>query len=74
MSSVVTTYEQRLRADFDRALREGSMHFEEESAVQKSLRRIARRLDEIGVPYASRAGLRCSSTATAGSPKTWTSW
>lgn len=55
--SAVATYEQRLSADFDWALREGSMHFEEESAVQKSLRRVARRLDEIGVPYAVAGGM-----------------
>jgi hypothetical protein len=53
----VVTYEERLRRDFAWALREGSMHFEEESSVQKTLRRIAKRLDDLGVPYAVVGGL-----------------
>ncbi len=53
----VIPYEQRLKRDFNWALREGSMHFEEESAVQKTLRRIVKRLDELGVPYAVVGGL-----------------
>src|SRR5205807_6559215 len=39
------------------ALREGSMHFENESGVHKTLRKIARRLDEIGIPYAIAGGM-----------------
>jgi hypothetical protein len=46
------TYEQRLDRDLDWALREGSMHFEQESAVHKTLRKITRRLDKLGIPYA----------------------
>jgi hypothetical protein len=53
----IATYEERLSADFDWALREGSMHFEEESGVQKSLRRVAKRLDELGIPYAVAGGM-----------------
>lgn len=53
----VVPYEQRLRRDFQWALREGSMHFEDESAVQKTLRRIVKRLDDLGVPYAVVGGL-----------------
>ena len=68
----VVPYEQRLRCDFQWALREGSMHFEEEGAVQKTLRRIVKRLDDLGIHMPSSAGWRCSSTATGGSPKTWT--
>ncbi|HJT78507.1 MAG TPA: hypothetical protein VJ739_14985 [Gemmataceae bacterium] len=45
-------YEQQLSGDMGWALREGSMHFEEQSAVHKTLRRITRRLDELGIPYA----------------------
>jgi hypothetical protein len=45
-------YEELLNRDFDWALREGSMHFEEESAVHKALRKITKRLDELGIPYA----------------------
>lgn len=51
------TYEQKLNANIDWALREGSMHFENESAVHQTLRRITRRLDEIGVPYALAGGM-----------------
>ena len=53
----VVPYEQRLKSDFNWALREGSMHFEEESAVQKTLRRIVERLNGLGVPYAVVGGL-----------------
>ncbi len=33
------------------------MHFEEASAVHRTLRRVARRLDELGVPYAAAGGM-----------------
>jgi hypothetical protein len=33
------------------------MHFEEASAVHRTLRRIAKRLDELGVPYAIAGGM-----------------
>ena len=46
------TYEQQLDRDRRWALMEGSMHFEKESAVHKTLERIARKLDELGIPYA----------------------
>jgi hypothetical protein len=46
------TYEQQLNANLGWALREGSMHFEKESAVHKSLERIVRRLETLGIPYA----------------------
>jgi hypothetical protein len=50
-------YEQQLNRDLNWALREGSMHFEKENAVHRSLRAIARRLDELGVPYAVVGGM-----------------
>ena len=53
----IIPYEQRLKRDFDWALREGSLHFEKASAVQTTLRRIVKRLDELGVPYAVVGGL-----------------
>src|SRR5262245_35098334 len=53
----MVTYEERLDRNIDWALREGSMHFEEESAVHATLRRITRRLDELGVPYAVVGGM-----------------
>lgn len=51
------TYEQRLDADPRWALLEGSMHFEENSAVHKSMRKIAGRLDALGIPYAVAGGM-----------------
>jgi predicted nucleotidyltransferase len=51
------TYEQQLDRDFNWALEEGSMHFEEKSAVHKALRKIARRLDELGIPYVVVGGM-----------------
>jgi hypothetical protein len=57
MSTAVLEYEKQLKADFNWALREGSMHFEHESGVQKSMRQIAKRLDDIGVPYAIVGGM-----------------
>lgn len=50
-------YESRLNADARWALSEGSRHFEERSAVQDTLRRIAERLNALGVPYAISGGM-----------------
>lgn len=51
------TYEQQLDCDVDWAFREGSMHFEKESAVHKTLRGIASRLEALGIPYAIAGGM-----------------
>jgi hypothetical protein len=48
----VITYEQRLNRNPDWALGEGSVHFDKESAVHKTLRKITSRLDGLGIPYA----------------------
>jgi hypothetical protein len=53
----VVPYEQRLNRDRRWALLEGSMHFEKGSAVFKTMREIARRLDQLGVPYAVVDGM-----------------
>jgi hypothetical protein len=50
-------YEERLNKDFELALREGDMFFQGEGAVQKTLHRITRRLQEIGVDYAVVGGM-----------------
>jgi len=50
-------YEQLLDRDRRWAFREGSMHFEKESAVHKTLERIAQRLDELCIPYAVVGGM-----------------
>jgi len=51
------TYDQQLNADFELGLREGSMYFDGNSAVHKTLQGIARRLDELGVDYAIAGGM-----------------
>ena len=43
-------YEKQLDADLNWALKEGSLHFEEDSAVHKTLRAITKRLDDLGIP------------------------
>ncbi len=53
----MVAYETRLNADPRWALSEGSRHFEQKSAVQETLRRIAQRLDAIGVTYAISGGM-----------------
>jgi hypothetical protein len=46
------TYEERLNRDAEWALLEGSMHFEEKSAVHTTLRSLTQALNELGVDYA----------------------
>jgi hypothetical protein len=48
----MATYEALLARDLDWALCEGSMHFDAQSAVHRTLRRLTKRLDEIPVDYA----------------------
>lgn len=50
-------YESRLNADPRWALSEGSRHFEDRSAVQDTLRRVASKLNALGVPYAIAGGM-----------------
>lgn len=51
------TYEERLNRDLDWALREGGMHFREDNDVHRTLKRIAERLDGLGIPYAIVGGM-----------------
>lgn len=51
------TYEALLNQDLNWALNEGSMHFEGNNAVHKTLRNIAARLDDLGVDYAIAGGM-----------------
>jgi hypothetical protein len=53
----VVPYEERLNRDKRWALMEGSMHFEKESAVFRTMREIAARLDRLGIPYAIVGGM-----------------
>jgi hypothetical protein len=51
------TYEQRLDQSLNWALLEGSMHFEQKSAVHRTLAKITERLEALGVPYAVAGGM-----------------
>lgn len=51
------TYEQLLNQDARWALSEGSLFFEGRGAVQETLKRITRRLEELGIPYAVAGGM-----------------
>jgi hypothetical protein len=53
----VPLYENRLDRDGKWALSEGSRHFEEKSAVQETLHRITRRLEDLAIPYAVAGGM-----------------
>ncbi len=50
-------YEQQLARNGSWALSEGSRHFDEKSAVFAALQKIARRLDELHIPYAIAGGM-----------------
>lgn len=56
-TQVALPYEQRLRHDRDWSMDEGDRHFQHESLVFKTLRKIALRLDSIHVPYAVAGGM-----------------
>jgi hypothetical protein len=53
----VIPYENLLDQDWRRALSEGSRFFEEKSAVQDTLLKIAKRLRDLGIPYAVVGGM-----------------
>jgi hypothetical protein len=50
-------YEQLLDRQIQWALREGSMFFEQKSAVHQALLKITQRLGELGIPYAIADGM-----------------
>jgi hypothetical protein len=54
---VIATYEERLNRDRHWALDEGSMHFDQNNAVHRALRRITTRLTELGIPHAVVGGM-----------------
>jgi hypothetical protein len=56
-TGAVATFENRLSADSRLALSEGSLFFEGKGAVQEALRKIAKRLNELGIPYAVAGGM-----------------
>jgi hypothetical protein len=51
------TYEQALDSDLNYAFNEGGLHFQEKNEVHQTLRRITRRLAELGIPYAVVGGM-----------------
>jgi hypothetical protein len=53
----VIIYEQLLNQDRRWAMDEGDRHFQKDDAVFKSLRKIARKLEELGVDYAIAGGM-----------------
>ena len=57
MTPTAPAYEQLLSGPIDGALREASMHFEQKSAVHQTLRKIAKRLDQLHIPYAVVGGM-----------------
>jgi len=57
VGTAVPVYERLLDLDGEWAMREGSRHFEEKSAVQETLRKITRRLSDLGIPYAVAGGM-----------------
>ena len=57
VGTAVPVYEDRLRREWEWAMDEGDRFFRGEDDVFKSMRRIARRLDDLGIPYAVAGGM-----------------
>jgi hypothetical protein len=53
----VPVYEELLKRNWGWALDQGGLHFEGQSLVQKALRRVAKRLEDLDVPYAIAGGM-----------------
>jgi hypothetical protein len=54
---MAVVYEELLDRHLQWALQEGSMHFEERSAVHLALRKVTQRLAELKIPYAIAGGM-----------------
>jgi hypothetical protein len=67
-------YETQLNQDIRWALQEGSMHFEEASAVHRTLRRVVKRLDGLGVPYVVAGGMALFLHGFRRFTEAWTFW
>src|SRR5580658_603308 len=50
-------YEDDLNKDFRWALNEGGLHFENASRVHKAMHKIAKRLDDLSIPYVVVGGM-----------------
>jgi hypothetical protein len=53
----IPVYEELLNRNWGWALDQGGLHFEGQSLVQKTLRRVAKRLEDLEVPYAIAGGM-----------------
>jgi len=51
------TYEQALDSDLNYAFNEGGLYFQEKNEVHQTLRRVTRRLADLGIPYAVVGGM-----------------
>lgn len=56
-TTAIPSYDLALKNDLRWALDEGGFHFEGKSEVQKTLRRITKRLDDLGIRYAVAGGM-----------------
>ncbi|MCA9051651.1 MAG: hypothetical protein KDA89_23095 [Planctomycetaceae bacterium] len=52
-----TSYESQLDREADWAMSEGGRHFDEQSQVHLTLKRLCRRLDDLNIPYAVAGGM-----------------
>ncbi len=56
-TSTILPYEQRLRAERAWGMDEGDRHFRHDSEVFRAMRKIARRLEDLGISYAVAGGM-----------------
>jgi hypothetical protein len=56
-ATIAPSYEERLQSDLEWALNESGRHFEQNSLVFETMRRIAARLNELNIPYAVVGGM-----------------
>jgi hypothetical protein len=56
-TSTVSPYEQRLRTERAWGMDEGDRHFRRDSEVFRAMRKIARRLEDLGISYAVAGGM-----------------
>lgn len=55
--STIPNYEQRLNHDWGYAMDEGDRFFQQDNAVFRTMRSLARKLDELGIPYVVVGGM-----------------
>lgn len=57
VGAAIPAYEQEMSQDLEWAMTQGSLFFEGRGKVQETLQRIAKRLDELNIPYAVVGGM-----------------